>query len=274
MTGTRIFNNTGGEALVGFEPHEAGWHTVLTYGGRPVFLYGNPCGTCGFLYARVGSPSDRITDDEGVELLGDLETVPTDSALQKLARVLPRDTYYASVLETRVRRVEPGSPEDFFSHDMVRLFGTARDVNRLEHLPPVHYRLIPEHTLYRSNWGFFEALLTGVVMPLHDPARLSRERVEEWKVRFQGGRRPTLFALSILDTQSPAVENPGSDPTYSYAEQVLLTNFLLDGHHRIQAAAELDAVVRVLAMVSPAGSSVSEAFDFARVLDRFRFERW
>ena len=97
--------------------------------------------------------------------------------------------------------------------------------------------------------------MTAVVMPLHDPSQLNRERVEYWKRQHGAGVNLTAFAVSVIDNQTPAAPQP--DDTYEYDEQFLFTNCVLDGHHRIQAAAELGTPVRILSLLTTEFSLVN-----------------
>jgi hypothetical protein len=166
-----------------------------------------------------------------------------------------------------VKLVEPGASNDYFATDVVRLFG-KRPPDYTEPSGPwtSYYRLGMDRQLDRTGRtsGPHKALVTSVVMPLHEPAYLNRERIEYWKRHHQAGMHLTAFAVSVLDDQEPAMEPP--DNTYPYEEQFLLTMCVLDGHHRIQAAAELGAPVRILSLLAKEYSRVRNSNDLATVL--------
>jgi hypothetical protein len=111
----------------------------------------------------------------------------------------------------------------------------------------------------------YAALLTAVAMPLHDVARLDRSRVEHWKTRASSGWTPTAVALSVLDGQMPATSGWRGPPAED--EQFLLTHVVLDGHHRLQAAAELGVPARILSFWSEEFSLVKTA-DALPVIER------
>lgn len=71
-------------------------------------------------------------------------------------------------------------------------------------------------------------------MPLQDPSTFHKDHVEFWKARARAGHSLTAFAVSVLDMQTPAVEKSGADADYACKGQMLLTHYLLDGHHRLQ----------------------------------------
>jgi len=287
------FDNATGEGIIGFDPwrtsgpeYEADhnlWYAALTVSGKRIFQYGCPCGTCGITFKKVASPADRVSEAEAVNLLGELDHVPSEFALGRLARILPQGTYHLRVIEAPVRLVMPGAPDDYFATEVVRLFGLEPPEYEKPQDPGTpYYRLGSDHELsvpysggevrlgadfrYTYPGGVTKTLLTQIVMPLQDPTSLDRDRVEYWKSRSRAGYSLTAFAVSLLDNQSPAVEK--GDKDYPYKGQMLLTHCLLDGHHRVQAASETDSRVRILTLLAPFASNVSSDFDFAMVLER------
>lgn len=271
------FENDSGEGIVGFEPwrtrgpeYEADnsrWYCHLLVNGVRVFEYGCPCGTCGIVFAKVASPLNRVNDREAAELLGDLDTTPPNTVLRRLARVLEPGTYYPIVIEARVRAIEPGGPDDYFANEVVHLFGFEPPEYARPRNPATRfYRMVPDYFLPRTGRlnGPHKAMATSILMPLHDPARLDRARVEAWRRLGATGRRLTALAVSVLDDQEPALA-----VTCPYEEQFLLTNCILDGHHRVQAAAELGVPLRVLALFSKSYSLARSDSDIALVLRRF-----
>jgi hypothetical protein len=273
----RHFNNETGEGIIGFEQSRTSgpeydadssrWYAGVTVNGTRVFQYGCPCGTCGITFKKIASPVDRVSDGESVELLGKLDRVPSESALRRLARILPQGEYYPAVIEAQVRAVAPGTPDDYFATEVVRLFGLeAPEYEKPQDPGTSYYRIGLDHELSAPPAiDGSKALLTQIVMPLQDPTTLDRERVEYWKSWSRAGNPLTAFAVSVLDCQSPAfIGEPNRE--YQYWGQVLLTHCLLDGHHRLQAACEAHSSARILTLLALAASNVAVDFDFAAVL--------
>ena len=291
----RLFDNVTGEGIIGFDPwrtsgpeyaaNKSLWYAALTVDGRRIFEYGCPCGTCGITFKKIASPHYRVSDAEAADLLGALDRVPSDLVLKRLARILPQGAYYPAVIEAPARLVVPGTADDYFATDVVRLFGLeppeytspqdpGTSYYRLgsEHGVTVHYPggeiWISGHFLGARPAGTTNTLLMQIVMPLHDPAKLNRDRVEYWKARARDGHPLTAFAVSVLDNQAPADSHFGDDPDYPFQGHMLLTHCLLDGHHRLQAAAELNSRVRTLTLLAPFASNVGDNFDFEMVLEK------
>src|SRR4029453_7738334 len=100
--------------------------------------------------------------------------------------------------------------------------------------------------------------------PLHDPSRLSRERIDYWLRQRDGGTPLTAFAVAVIDNQQPAMSP--ADASYPYDEQFLFTNCVLDGHHRVQAAAESGSAIRILSLLARQASMVERREDVLAVL--------
>jgi hypothetical protein len=221
--------------------------------GERVFEFGCPCGTCGILFRKVSAPAHRVSDSEAFELLGTLDSLPPDEMLRRLARILQPGSYHPAILEGTVRLVEPGAPDDYFASDVVRLSGPDYENPRTP-----YYRFGTEFEWGRRTGRTtspHKALITAVIMPLHDPSQLDRERVAYWLRQGDAGTLLTAFAVAVIDNQSPAMAP--ADNSYSYEEQFLFTNCLLDGHHRVQAAAESGRTVRILSLLARESSLVA-----------------
>lgn len=271
----RTFLNDTGEGVVDFEPWcvsgpetegELGqsWYAHLRVHGRRVFEYGSPCGTCGVLFKKLRSADDQLTDAEAQQLLGSLDVVPPDDVLRRLARILPVGTYRPIVVTARVQRVDPGSSDDYFANEVVRLFGFEPPDYKAPGGPSTSYWRVGENLVLPSPQQTvppYRAMFTAVAMPFHDVARLDRERVEHWKSKARAGEPLTAVAVSMVDAQAPATWTH-----CPYEQMFLWSHCILDGHHRLQAAAELGVPVRILTLWS-ADFSLIDAEDALVVIE-------
>jgi len=271
------FDNGTGEGIVSFEPSRTSgpeydadhsrWYHHLLVAGQRVFEYGCPCGTCGIVFRKVGTSAHRVSDSEAFRLLGHLDFVPSNEILRRLARVLQPGFYHPAIVEGTVRLIEPGGPADYFASDVVRLCGLEPpDYEQASGPRTPYYRLGSDSGLERTGrtTGPHNALVAAVIMPLHDPSRLSRERVNYWLRQSDAGTPLTAFAVAVIDNQQPAMSP--ADPSYPYEEHFLFTNCLLYGHHRVQAAAESGRAVRILSLLARESSLVERVEDISAVL--------
>ena len=128
--------------------------------------------------------------------------------------------------------VEPGEPDDYFASDVVRLSGLEPpDYSKPSSPRTSYYRFGADCELDRAGrtTGPHKALVTAVIMPLHEPLRLNRERVEYWLRQLDIGIPLTAFGVAVIDNQQPAM-SPADD---SYP----------DGHSRFRCC--LDPMMAV-----------------------------
>lgn len=81
---------------------------------------------------------------------------------------------------------------------------------------------------------------------MQDPAKLDQKRVEYYKSRILDGFIPTALSYTLLDDTDLWCE-PTKKLEYSY--HLILINYVVDGHHKIQAAAELGKPLFLLSFV-------------------------
>lgn len=82
------------------------------------------------------------------------------------------------------------------------------------------------------------------------PSWNDRQRVAGHADRLAGSATPTAVAVSVLDVTQPIDADDSSD----YYAHWALVHFLLDGHHKMQAAAELGQPLQLLSLLSTKAS--------------------
>ncbi len=274
------FDNKNGEGIVSFEPWKtmgpefdqdiSRWYCHLKIEDNRIFEYGCPCGTCGIIFRKLESSKNRITDSEAVELLGNLDSIPDQASLEKLARILEAGSYNLAILENPVKFIRPGDPDDYFSTDVVKLSGfEPPDYKEPGGPETAYYRFGSDSVLGRTDWigDPYKALITSVVMPTQNVESLNRERIEYWKEQYSKGVNLTAFAVSVIDNQATATSP--YDENYEYNEQFLFTHCLIDGHHRTQAASELGVPLRILSFITQEYSLVRNKEDIPTVINRY-----
>ncbi|MFD0375031.1 hypothetical protein [Streptomyces sp. NPDC127112] len=98
------------------------------------------------------------------------------------------------------------------------------------------------------------------VVPMVPPTWNDRGRVGEYVDLVNRGTVPTPVAVSTLDLCEPAA----GTPVDQYRRWGLI-HILLDGHHKLEAAAAAGRPVRLLSLFT-LGESLAEAEDCARLL--------
>ncbi len=159
-----------------------------------------------------------------------------DEVLQVYGKVLPESDYTVLLLEITPRLVVPGTLFDYFTHEQVTTWGVDPAVGSPEDPGTPYYRTF-EAPVGRQGH------LYELVVPMVPPAWNNRRRVVGYAAAA-AVEHPTAVAYSLLDVLQPAMDE-GED----YYEHWVLSNFLLDGHHKIEAAAATGRPIRLLSLV-------------------------
>lgn len=140
---------------------------------------------------------------------------------------------------------------------------------------PVWYKPYPvfleEDTTTQIPCALFE-----IVIPLQAHATLDRERVEYYKHEMTySGLIPTVLVLSMIDDRklctSPRIrDNPYPKKIRKYDHLAVATSFIIDGHHKMAAAAELNLPVHVLQYIhtNPYGKSEYHGWVRPEILEK------
>ena len=104
------------------------------------------------------------------------------------------------------------------------------------------------------RWDFDENGSIGeIVLPLTSTKKLDQKTVMFYKEKLRNGHIPTAVAYSYVESRHPAAFGSGKLPDFG-----CLTHFMLDGHHKMFAAAELKKPISLLSFLSKKRSQVIE----------------
>lgn len=207
----------------------------LTLRGVPVFELGLWCGTCPAIFQKLSKPESA---DLGVanERLNAGLTWIDDEVLRVYGHALPASRYTALLLDVTPQLVAPGDADEYFSHEQVATWGVDPAVGAPENPATPYYRTF--ETLIGGRGHLYE-----FVVPMVPPSWNASQRVADYS-ESAGSGPATAVAYSLLDVVQPAMDE-GDD----YYEHWVLTHFLLDGHHKFDAAASAGRPVRLLSLI-------------------------
>lgn len=239
----------------GEEPKEPGtWagRRLLWLADRPAFELSLWCGTCPLLFRRLEGAADTASlPEQAARLAAGIDRVD-DEVVGAFGRLLAHDTYLPMLLEIRPRLVRPFGDSDYFAEEQVRTWGVDAFWGLPEYTSTPYYRTFS--TRVDDDAHLYEFVVPMVPPTWNDPAR-----VAEHADALAGSTRPTAVAVSTLDVCAPAVAD-GPD----WCSHWGLSHFLLDGHHKLAAAAAQGRTMRLLALLA-FGASLSGPDDVARV---------
>lgn len=232
---------TGSESPLGFETVGAGswsaWYRYLTLDGKRAYELGNTCGTCAFFFERMAGANEKI---EVKELVARLATgiEPDDrTTLQLLSAMIPDGHYSVNVVELVPEAIELGKANDYFVQDQQAVWGLDGFWG-LPHHPKVPY--------YRTGTRSISATqrLFEFVMPMYPHNWLDPEQVGKYRTVLGKGCKPTAVAVSLLDVKGAAVSE------CEESEHWCLAHYVLDGHHKIEAAAQAHKPITLVSFLA------------------------
>lgn len=226
----------------GEEPKpEGSWagRRLLWIRDKPAFELSFWCGTCQFIFRRLnGANEGGSVEDLEQQLTEGLSSLEPD-VITRFSDLLPAGDFLPLLLEVSPRLVLPVAAGDYFAQEQVATWGVESFWGLPEYPHTPYYRTF--ETAVDS-----EAHLYEFVVPMVPPTWNDRERVEAFTAALRTTSAPTAVAVSILDVCQPADGRPDGD----YYAPWALTHFLMDGHHKMEAAAAAGLPLRLLSLLS------------------------
>lgn len=216
--------------------HEWGlWSRYLAVDGERIFQIGNICGTCEFLFRRV---SDARTDVDVQAISGRLNEGLRGidpEIVGSFSRLLSKDQYEVALFDTEPLRTAAGDRHDYFSNEARQDWIEDEDIED----PGTTYFRVPGHRDIRHDGE--HGKLFEFLVPMQYPESLDAERISKYEAQLADGGTPTAVALTILD-----IKQFYDGPTPHWC----LAHYLLDGHHKVAAAARSGRPVRLLSFIA------------------------
>ncbi|MFC6986856.1 hypothetical protein [Streptomyces cirratus] len=226
---------------------------LLMVDDEPAFELSSYCGTCPLLFRRLETSKEKLSLESMQEqLTGALDETDAGGVIDAFGALLPQGEYLPLLLSVEPRLIIPGKEGDYFSGEQVTSWGLDQFWGLPEYPHTPYYRTF--ETAVDADAHLYE-----FVVPMVPPTWNERERVEEYIALMEQGTVPTAVAVSTLDVCGPA-GSFGDDPSVHWG----LTHFLLDGHHKLEAAATVGRPVRLLSLLA-LGDSLAGADHSARL---------
>jgi len=219
--------------------------------GTPTFELNLWCGTCPALFKKLAQPEATDVGIVNDRLNAGLAAID-DEALRAYGKVVPKSAYTVALLEMVPELVTPSSPNDYYSHEQVTTWGVDDYTSTAVNPGTPYYRTFKAPVSDSQH-------LYEFVVPMVPPMWNETTRVAEYQSASEAGPA-TAVAYSLLDVLQPAMDE-GED----YYEHWVLTHFLLDGHHKFEAAARSNRPIRLLALLDER-ISIASPEDVAQML--------
>ena len=200
--------------------------------GEPIYSLDIDCTCCDWLFEREAGTGSVPTTAALAELLRAGVANLDDGTVAAVAEIVPDGAYRVVLLDLKVRSVNPGDPDDYFVTQHIWeasvLYG-----------PDAELDTNPDFVPFDPSTGYYRDVpqtdgTIHLVLPLCASDSLDEDTMAGYARQLREGGRPTVAALTMV-TQT-------DDP---------IAHVVIDGHHKLQAAALTGIPIRVMAFVMP-----------------------
>ena len=227
------------------DKHELAWagQRYLYVGTRRTFHLSYWCGTCPFFFGRQEDSDQTLSIERLEETLNrGLDDFDAD-VLDAFGSLLPRGRYIPMLLEIAPRLILPRNVGEYPSEEEL----DRQAVHGFWGRPGHHHT--PYYCGASRAIGGSENLYEYIV-PMVPPSWNDAERVALHKRLLERDSRPTAVSLSIVDITYGWEEDESGEDSEEEVIHWGLVHFMLDGHHKLQAAAETSRPLRLLSFFS------------------------
>lgn len=213
------------------------WHRYISLNGQPAFEIGNICNTCEFFFERKEGANAKVEIAELASQLALGLKKEDRSSIEALSEMIPLGSYQVHLLEVYPNLIELGSNTDYFVSEQQRVWGLDGFWG-LPHYPKTPYYRSGDRSLSKHS-RLFE-----FIIPMYPENWLNSDRLEAYLDIIREGKMPTAVSLSVLDVKAPA------DSLEEEYEHWCLAHYLLDGHHKMAAAAKSRSPITMVSFIA------------------------
>ncbi len=242
------FSTTGGGAW-------EVWDRYLTVNGKQAYHLGNVCGTCSFFFERMEGANAGIEVGELTTLLSSGLSRLSPEIVDTLAQLLPPSEYVIALIRLKPELVQLSGQNDYFAVEQVENEEGVDSFWGLPHHPKVPYYRVEGRSGVTMPGDGSPGAAFDFVIPMFPETFLQSERVAHYESVLQDGAAPTAVALSVLDIKGPAC---------SGTDHWCLAHYVLDGHHKVAAAARTQQEITLISFIAvDQGISSKEQIEIA-----------
>lgn len=236
---------TDSKSIVSFDKKGGGnwevWHRYISIDGKPAYEIGNICGTCNFYFERLEGANQSIHPEDLIDQLNEGLSSLDKKTIEKVAKIIPNGKHKVLLLTVHPKLIELGKDKDYFANEQIELW----DIDGFWGLPRnpkiSYYRGIDQSI--KEDEKIFE-----FIIPIFPQTWLDKDRVEYYKRQFNHNKTPTAISLSVLDIKAPA--DWINDQKPEFTGHWCLAHYILDGHHKLFAAADLYKPINLICFLA------------------------
>lgn len=219
------------------------WDRFITLDGKKAHYLGNVCGTCEFIFERHEGATSKVSPESLSQLFRNGISNINDTIKDDVMALLPAGDYKMLLLSFVPRLIIPSKIGDYFFEEQIELWGVDPFWGVPHYARNEYYRT--ETLKISAHVGLFE-----FIVPMFPGRYLDSKAIESYKALLNqpslNQPTPTALAISVLDVKQPAEW----DGNPEIQEHWCLAHYLLDGHHKMYAAAQSGKTICVLSCLA------------------------
>lgn len=153
--------------------------------------------------------------------------------------ILPAGAYKALLLSCSPRFISPTKNGDYFFEEQIQLWGVDGFWGVPHYAKNEYYRT--ETAKIADRGALFE-----FIVPMFPKRYLDEKTIEAYDPILSRQTTPAALAVSILDVKQPA--DWAGEPEFT--THWCLAHYLLDGHHKMYAAAKAGKTISILSFLA------------------------
>lgn len=230
------------------------WDRFISLDKEKMYHIGNICGTCAFFFIKQSKSLDvNFNQKYLIESLNNGNIELTKKTVGELSKIIPNGNYL--VLKTTIKP-EIASRESGNNYFQKEQRETWRDDFDEESLNPeeskyYNYYREPLKDFGKTKYDYKEAFFNFFV-PLYGTSELDESRIEYYKSKLTKGEQPIVISVGVLDVKT-SEEYPlinGEEVNPEFGTHWCLANYIIDGHHKMKAASELNQEIGLITFIS------------------------
>lgn len=242
----KIVHSEGSNSPIEFVLHNVDgmprWNRALSINGKATFHLGNVCETCAFFFERLSETTNQLEIGELRQGLENGMTEITASVSETLIQLMPKSDYTVVLLKVKPEQAVAGERSDYFASEDREFEEYIVNEGDIELQDPKtdYYRVGGRSEIVMPS-SFGTAKGFEFLVPITSEKELDSHRIDHFVEALSNGGLPTAIAVSVLDVKGPSV----NDRTHW-----CLAHYILDGHHKLAAAAQSGKEITLLAFIA------------------------
>jgi len=255
------FENKNDNSIIGFDNQGGGgwerWNRFITVNGTRIFEIGNICGTCEIYFEKLKEINPKIDETEIAKKLNEGLNSIDDSTLQLIMQIMPKGSYSCALLQILPK---DNSNNDYFSNEQRKTWGSENFSGP---------KTDPKTNYFRGNdFGIKDKkLFIELFIPTQN-STIDEQRIQFYIDNIDKGENVTCLGLSVLDIKAPAMWEDSIEPEFE--THWCLSNYIIDGHHKIEASKRTCKPITILALINKNESIIEKGNQIDELLTKMK----